>query len=372
MSTVLHARVRAVLAVAAAALVLLPTVASAQPIQGSQRVAAIDDPVLASIALAQAFIDDGDADRVVLGRSDVFADNLGGAAVVGSRGVLLLVDPAPAPLRQEVLDEIERLFPPQETSDCDSEPTLGGEVLILGGANAIDLGVEEQILGIRACPTRLAGNNRVETSVAVAQYREGLSGDTSRGTLMIATAGNPADSAAASVFGNVNNSPIVVTGAASLDPAVRDLITPGDTAYEQIILLGGENALSAQVEADVIEAVGDSFDTTVRRIAGATRDDTALQVATELLDENFRSAATIVEGFAEDFWTYALPAAALSPMYSAPLLYVQTDSIPSTTDSFLRQFPVELLITVGPESRISEQTRTDAESSLGSAVTPGM
>ncbi|CAN5255035.1 hypothetical protein BH23ACT9_BH23ACT9_29260 [soil metagenome] len=95
-----------------------------------------------------------------------------------------------------------------------------------------------------------------------------------------------------------------------------------------------------------------------------------MQVATELFDPSQVRTAAIVEGFREDFWSYALPAAALGGLLGSPLLYVQTDGVPATTDAYLRQTPIDFLLTVGPDVRVSEATRAEAEAALGSGVQP--
>lgn len=70
-------------------------------------------------------------------------------------------------------------------------------MLVLGGTLAIDESVLQTLSAAGYCPIRLAGSGRVETSVEVALYRlsQFLTPDVSRGTLFIATGGNPADSA---------------------------------------------------------------------------------------------------------------------------------------------------------------------------------
>ncbi|WP_370327160.1 cell wall-binding repeat-containing protein [Euzebya sp.] len=368
---------RTLVAVAVAALLVGAVIPAAA--QGeSRRLAAVEDPVGAAIALSEE-TSSVPARQVVLGRSDVFADNLAGAALTQGNGPLLLVDPAPAPLADEVLAEIQRVLGTPQANDerCGNVPA---DVLVLGGVSAISEDVLDTLRDEGYCPSRLAGDERVGTSVAVASHMlaEFLEPGASRGTLLIATAGNPADSASASAWAAANGFPIVVTGQAALDPQVRDLLTPGDTAWEEVILLGGEAALSAEVEEQVIDAVSQQgFVTTVRRVAGVSRDDTAYLAATELWDTSAVFTAIIVNGFRPDFWTTALPAAAVGGLFGAPLLYVNPGGVPAndgipetTTELFLREFPISTLLTVGPESEVPEATRTAAEGMLGSGVGP--
>lgn len=333
--------------------------------QSTGRIGASDDPVTAALDISRATFPDAEARLVVLGRSDLFPDNLAGAAATGAEGPLLLADPAPMPLAGDVLSEIQRVL--GDRSDAGSCAEREADVLVLGGTAAIEESVLDELAAVGYCPLRLAGTNRVETAVAVAAYRLSLflePDSPSRGTLFIATSDNPADSASASAYAASIGASIVVTEGDSLNPAVADLLTPGDTAWEQVYLLGGTAALSEGVETAVVNTLDER--TTTTRIAGATRDDTAFVVATDLFPRPVSPTAAIVEGFAPDFWTVAIPGAAAAARYAAPLLYVQTDFVPGTTDVYLRQFPVANLLTVGSEARISETTRFEAESSLGS------
>ncbi|CAN5222791.1 hypothetical protein BH23ACT9_BH23ACT9_26870 [soil metagenome] len=336
--------------------------------QVSERIAPSDDPVTGAIQISQSSFTDGNARRVVLGRSDVFADNLAGAAATGAEGPLLLVDPAPEGLAGDVLTEIQRVVGDRSATQCDQREE---DVLVLGGTAAIDESVIGTLEASGYCPIRLAGNGRVETSVEVASYllSQFLTPDVSRGTLFIATGGNAADSASASAYAASIGAPIVVTERDSLNPAVADLLQPGDTAWDQVYLLGGVNALTTEVEDQVVNALDERTVTT--RIAGSTRDDTAFVVATELWGGARDGAATVL-GFGETFWQTALPAAAAAARLAAPLLYVQTDSVPGPTDLYLRQFVSNFLLTYGSEARISEETRFEAESSLGSGMPGGM
>jgi putative cell wall-binding protein len=348
--------------VAAVLVTLLVLTALPARAQDSQRIGDEADPILTAIDLSRASFADGEASRVVLGRSDRFPDNLAGAAATNSQGPLLLVDAAPQPLAGDVVNEIERVLGPGQGS-CDRRVE---DVLVLGGTAAVDESVLDALTGLGYCPIRLAGDERVGTSVAVASYllQQFLTPDTSRGPLMIATADNPADSAAASAWAAQFGVPIVVTSPTALDQQVADLLQPGDTSWDTVFLLGGTAALSDDVEQQVRDWV-DPASTEVRRIAGATRDDTALQVALELWGNNDSRPTAIVEGFRPDFWTVALPGAVAAARFGTPMLYVQTDGLPDTTAGYLETFPQSFVLTIGSQERISEQTRADAEALAG-------
>lgn len=335
------------------------------------------DPTTASIQMSQSVFADDSSPYVVLGRNDVFADNLAGAALTNGTGPLLLVDAAPNVLADDVRTEIERVLPP--SGDCASQPT---NVYILGGDNAVDPSVEIELNDRGYCVERLAGPSRVETSVAVAQAMLQKIFDAqddpstgTRGPILIARDDNAADSATAGALGAAAFIPIVVTNSQSLHPAVAELLQPGDTAWSAVTLLGGTAALSDDVQDQVVDAATGqgTFDVPVDRIAGSSRDDTAFRIASELWPAfGFNpEVAMIVNGFnGDDFWQYALPAGAVGGNVFAPMLYVSQDTIPSTTDTYLRQTPLTSLITVGSVDQISDAVKQQAEGSLGSGTTP--
>lgn len=348
----------------------LGTAGAGAEVGESARVGDSDDPTQASVLLSQASFEDDSAGFAVIGRNDVFADNLGGAGLAGGDGPLLLVPPPPSGAPATVLDEIDRVLDPRDGA-CNDDGT-DTDVYILGG----DVAVSEETAGDIAargyCVTRLFGDSRVETSVAVAfeiLLRKGLSAEQpQRGQVLLARTDNPADSASAGAYAAAFDVPIVVTPTNELHPAVRDLLTPGDGSFDNVTLLGGTAALSEAVADEVREVVNSGgFDVPVVRLAGAARDETALLVADRLWG-NAASNAAIVNGFDDDFWIHALPGGAISSRDLAPLLYVFESEIPPTTDSYLRQNPVGYLLTVGPETRISETVRMAAEESLGSGA----
>ena len=318
------------------------------------RIGADEAPTAASLDIAGQTVADGAAARVVLGRNDVFADNLAGAAAAGADGALLLVDAAPAGLATEVEEEIARLTGGPDGGEC--VPGVGAEVILLGGEDALGTDLAADLAELGYCTDRLSGASRVETSVAVA---EAVIADGPREMLLIARDDNPADSAAAGAYAAATGTPIVVTQSDALHPAVSALLAPGEDPFEQVVLLGGTGALSQDVETLAQEAAG-ADGTEVSRVAGATRDDTALKIAQELWGEMASTAVALVNGFPENFWTYALPGGVAAASDSAPLLYLNTDQVPGTTAGYLGGVVTDVT-TIGPVSAISDALKAEAE-----------
>ncbi|WP_170127883.1 cell wall-binding repeat-containing protein [Euzebya rosea] len=332
---------------------LLATPAGAA-LPSGDRIGASDAPTAASIDIAQRTVADGAATRVALGRNDVFPDNLAGSAAAGADGVLLLVDPAPAGLDDAVAAELTRLLGSPAEDEC-----TDANVVLLGGEAALGAELAADLTDAGWCIDRLSGPSRVETAVDIALD---VVGDGPRETLLIARDDNPADSATAGAWAAATGTPIVVTPTDSLHEAVGTLLAPGEDPWDDVILLGGTAALSADVETLVMEAAG--TDTEVRRIAGVTRDDTALRIAEDLWGELAGDAVAIVNGFTDTFWTYALPGGVAAASENAPLLYVTADSVPTTTAGYLgREMPA--VTTIGPATAVPDAVKAEAEALAG-------
>ncbi|MEQ4305203.1 cell wall-binding repeat-containing protein [Plantactinospora sp. B6F1] len=96
------------------------------------------------------------AEAVVLSRSDLFADALGGAALAAAKQGPLLMTPS-AGLNAAVEGEIRRILP------------TGKTVYLLGSSGAISTRVESQVKALGYQVKRLDGENRYSTSVAIAK-----------------------------------------------------------------------------------------------------------------------------------------------------------------------------------------------------------
>ncbi|WP_370324120.1 cell wall-binding repeat-containing protein [Euzebya sp.] len=167
--------------------------------------------------------------------------------------------------------------------------------------------------------TRLAGDDRIETAVAVSQATY-----ESADTVVIARADVYADALA--------GAPLAVREEAPLLLSHPDVL-PAATASEldrlgagTAVLLGGEAALSGEV-ADDLTARG----ITVERVAGPTRFHTAAAIA-EAFDP--AGEALLVEGIHADparGWPDALAASALGGIADVPILLTAADALPDVT-----------------------------------------
>lgn len=141
--------------------------------------------------------------------------------------------------------------------------------------------------------TRLEGATRIETAVAISQ--DAFPDDGSADTVVVARADIPFDALAATPLSPLTNGPLLLTYGDTLHPSTLVEIQRVLADGGELIMLGGIDALSADVEDDLSE-LGD-----VTRLAGPTRVETALDVAEFIGDpeailiagsENFPDALT--------------------------------------------------------------------------------
>jgi len=172
------------------------------------------------------------AKAVVLTAAYNFPDALAGAPLAAAKdGPVLLTDPGL--LTPATLTEIERVAP------------TGSSVYILGGPAAIATTIDASLTAAGYAPQRIAGANRFETSVAIAQA---LGSPT---TVLLATGDFFADAlsagpAAAAVHGAVllTDGPVIPPAVAAYlsgltSPTVYDIGDGAGKAYPSGILVSG-------------------------------------------------------------------------------------------------------------------------------------
>lgn len=207
----------------------------------------------------------------VLARMDDFPDALGGAPLAAQvGGPLLLSDRHVLPAA--TAQELQRVLVP------------GGEVHLLGGVAALSAQVERQVRALGFVPRRHAGADRYTTAVAVAELIPEST------TAVVAPASSFPDALAASAPAARDGLPILLTGRDRLPADVRDLLADRD--FDLVHVIGGPAVLSDRVLAEIDTLAG-----TVRRIAGATRYETATAVTARF----YGSVDTIVVASGERF-----------------------------------------------------------------------
>ncbi|MGN6331527.1 MAG: cell wall-binding repeat-containing protein [Motilibacteraceae bacterium] len=288
---------------------------------------------------------DSVAKAVVLAGGTAFADAVSGVPLAYAEHGPLLLTPAAA-LRTDVADEIARILPPKAT------------VYLLGGTGSLSDDVEKAVTAAGFTPKRLAGGDRYETSVKVAQELGALSyvtlasGRTFPDAL---TAGN------AMAFEDSTDPAAPTHGAVLLTQGTKvpDVVSTFLAAHPDTKLLaaGGEAATAAQnaklsTQADFV---------------GQDRYETAALIA-----DAFYGADTIADGpttaglaSGENF-PDALAGGVHAAVYGAPLLLTPAAALDATTADFLHHYGPSLVrVTVyGGTGSVSADTAAAARAAI--------
>ena len=134
--------------------------------------------------------------------------------------------------------------------------------------------------------------------------------------------------------------PVLLTRADSLPSATVTALTEIDPS--NVVILGGEGRISADVETDLAE-FGE-----VSRIQGADRYETAANLALEW----GTSDVVVVASGAPDAFPDALTGGALAAWNDAPLLLTKDSQVPGDTLAALEELEPSQVIVLGGEARI--------------------
>ena len=190
---------------------------------------------------------------------------------------------------------------------------------------------------------RVAGADRVQTSVRLSRhvFADGAP------TLVLSRSDAYADALAGAPLAKSLGGPILLTPGSQLDPNVADEIVR--LAPNNVILLGGEGALSEAVEREVRDLVPD-----VERVAGKTRFDTAGAIASRLDGDR----VFLVEGMSaspDRGWPDAVSVAPYAARLGNPILLTLSHDLPDGTRDALRSLDPARVTIVGGTSSVSEE-----------------
>ena len=327
----------AVAAIVAASVVVLPGPVSAASSARSAELGGVAtvryggaDRYATSLLIAEAVAAEagGSLSSVVLVSGERWTDAVVAAPIAGSLGAAVLMTP-PDELRADALEFLERTG---VTEAVVIGPESGG------GAHGSGRGVTAAVLaalgevGITA--ERVVGADRFGTSVAAArEVTPGVMPGLGR-TAIVASGEVFADALVAGPFAARGVHPVLLSAPDELPAGVATYL--GTSGIEHVVVMGGEAALSADVET-AVKGLGVS----VTRIAGASRYDTAVKAA-ELVAGRYSTAggqdcfATATVGLARARVPFdSFSAAPLLGRLCAPLVLADPRQIPADTAAFL-------------------------------------
>ncbi len=276
------------------------------------------DRYLTAVEVSSQF--DAGVPAVYLATGAQFPDALGAAARAGSLDVPLLLTPGDR-LPAQVRDEIRRLAPEH--------------VYVLGGSRAVADDTLDQVQDAvpQARVRRVGGKDRYETASLVAGQFAAAD------TVFVATGENYPDALAGAAAAGAQEGPLLLvrhdTVPDSVDAELARL------APERIVVLGGEAALSEQVQQDLAAYA------TLEQIAGADRYETAV-----LLAADTETAAQVLLASGEN-WPDGLTGAALAGHLSGPLVFTRTQTVPPVTFEALERWDPATIWVLGGERAVA-------------------
>jgi putative cell wall-binding protein len=233
---------------------------------------------------------------------------------------------------------------------CRHAPSFVLRLATVAIATLTSLALVATMASAAAPVDRLAGADRVETSVSVAR-----AGWDQSDHVLLATAVDYPDAVAAAALASTLEAPVLLTMPDGLSDAVASAITDLDAST--VTLLGGGAALSTRVAKDVRELGVD-----VRRIAGSNRYETAAKIAREVADQSDVSRVAIALGNRTDgrgAWPDALSAASLTGGdRTVPTLLTTRGELPDETRATLKELAPDMAMVLGGEGAVSDQVTT--------------
>ncbi|MDO4791677.1 MAG: cell wall-binding repeat-containing protein [Buchananella hordeovulneris] len=171
---------------------------------------------------------------------------------------------------------------------------------------------------------RLAGDNRVETAVAIAEAQSASP------TAILATGNNFADALSAAGLSRVLDAPIYLTqGTSALESTVLSSMQKRHVRH--VVILGGNGSVPAGVGSSLRRA-----GISVERIAGNDRVDTSVRIAKRAIAANPGAVKRIFVTDGSNF-PDGLSAGAASHNAQAVTVLTQSGTLPASAASFLRQ-----------------------------------
>jgi hypothetical protein len=306
-------------------------------------------------AVSDAVYFDDEARHAVIARDDDFADALAGSALGWGIGPLLFTQRT-GPLAGPTRAELQRVLP------------HGSTVYLLGGTAALPDTLDDELRALGYQPRRLFGQTREGTAAAVADEVIRL-GQLRVSAVLLARANEWPDAVTGGSIAAWYGTPVLLTPTGFLHPATAEMLSR--LRPQVLYALGGTAALSEAVVAAAGDAAGVPPELRVR-LAGPTRDGTAVAIADELeelmavLEERLPTFAVAVNVRRADGFAHALSASLIPGFFGAVFVPVEgsggTLLTPEARD-YVRGFGIDGVVIGGPDL-VADHVHADLEDLL--------
>ena len=279
-----------------------------------------------AVAISQAGWPNG-SNTVILTTGEDFPDAISAAPLAHKYKAPILLT-QPNTLNSDTFAELQRLKTKQ--------------VIIVGGTGAISANVESQLKSMNINTTRIAGQDRYDTSVQVAKTLGSNKG------IFITTGSNFPDALSAAPIAAAQGMPILLVPPDNLPATTKSYLSSNKNAT--LYVLNGNNELSQNLinqlpNANVITG-SDRYD----------RNTNLLKQFSKSLNYNSIYVATGTD------YPDALAASALAQMNQAPVILIPSNSIPASITGLLNSKLINQINVIGGDSAVSPVMATKLQS----------
>ncbi len=219
-------------------------------------------------------------------------------------------------------------------------------VYILGGTGAISKSVEDKLKNDGYSVERIAGDNRFETAVKIAEKLDVFFSGHSY-FAFYAYSHNYPDALSVSGIAALKTAPILYIGSDGvLDPATKAYIN--ECKFRDNYIVGGTGAISSAAEGNILSAGAKN----VERICGSTRYETCLEINKKFAERFHGDTFCVSTG---TNFPDALAGGVLAACKIAPMLLVAPDEpLSAEQKSYIKNNPKNNVIIFGGKVAIPE------------------
>ena len=223
------------------------------------------------MALAQRFADDnGGVTTVIIASGETEVDAVTASGLAGNQDAAVLLTRS-----NQLPHNVARFIDEHNVT----------EVIVVGGTASVPDSIVTAIESLGADPDvqRISGADRYETAARIGNELGGPNptwcGSTQSAAILVnGGAEGRADAVAVGPLAYALGLPVLLTAADELPQATMDFLV--DNKVERVVIVGGESAVSADIEDDLVEEVGV---VNTQRISGGTAAGTSVDIAKEML-----------------------------------------------------------------------------------------
>lgn len=267
-----------------------------------------DDRFATAIEVSKAGFEDGQAGAVVLVGQDAIVDGLAAAPLASAKNAPILLAKKDG-LTEDVEKEMLRVLGTTGLEDK--------TIYIVGGENQISKEAEAKLAKLGTNVVRLSGDDRYETSLAIADELAKKEMPLTNAVLdtFVVGGNGEVDAMSIAAYAAQIEAPIIVVNKDEVSEDAKAFM-----ANREIVVVGGKNSVSEEVVAE-LDAL-DKIEKNVKRLAGDDRQGTNAAVINEYYNKNHTTAFVAKDGYVggKSQLIDALTAAPLAGNAGAPIV----------------------------------------------------